>query len=205
MLEVKGLKKQFGQQTILNGINIDALPGSITVIKGENGSGKTTLLKCLSGLLSFEEGKLYLNGQILKPSESDWREIVGFAPNSEGSFFPQLSLWQNIQFFSKLFKKSTEIEALIELLELKPWLQKSYQTCSSGIKKRMAVIRALSHQPQVLLLDEPLSHLDENFKGKIEKAIEDWTRNEKIITLITTNEKTSIGDKTLVMDGWQCA
>lgn len=205
MLEVKGLKKQFGQQTILNGINIDALPGSITVIKGENGSGKTTLLKCLSGLLSFEEGKLYLNGQILKPSESDWREIVGFAPNSEGSFFPQLSLWQNIQFFSKLFKKSTEIEALIELLELKPWLQKSYQTCSSGIKKRMAVIRALSHQPQVLLLDEPLSHLDENFKGKIEKAIEDWTRNEKIITLITTNEKTSIGDQTLVMDGGQCA
>ena len=185
MLIVRGLEKFFGGRSLFKPIDFTAQPSQLYLIKGPNGSGKTTLLKCLSGHLQFEKGQIEFLGNKSAPLH----RISGLYLFQENSFFPQLSLRENIDFYKKYFSSQENLHPLIEELGLLPWWDKRFQECSSGIKRRLGILRSLLNQPKILLLDEPLSFMDETFSENLGKFLVQQTKEKNLITFISSNQE----------------
>ncbi|MCJ8277407.1 MAG: ATP-binding cassette domain-containing protein [Bdellovibrionales bacterium] len=189
MLRVQGVQKYFHSHPIFQPIDFLAEPGTVTLIKGPNGSGKTTLLKGLSGHLTFE------NGQVDFISSTDQKNkeltnLSSLALSQENGFFPQLTIQQNIIFFSNYFSSTDDISALTDRLQLQPWLQKKFQECSTGIKKRVVLLRSLLPRPKILLIDEPFSNMDKVFCKDLALFINSITMERQTVTIITSHQKT---------------
>lgn len=156
MIKLKGITKYYGSQRILTGINLEVNRGEILGIVGPNGSGKSTLLKIVLGLVYHTEG-------LLSSPACVARFRIGAMLDKPG-FFPGFSLEKNLVLFSggKMSpgKKVDTVEEIIERLGLKPYLNKKFSSCSTGIQKRCELAAALMQQPELLVMDEPISGLD---------------------------------------------
>ncbi|MBL4909415.1 MAG: molybdenum ABC transporter ATP-binding protein [Alteromonadaceae bacterium] len=144
----------------------------ITGIFGPSGSGKTTLLRAIAGLEQHLQGEINFNGKTLLNTnnkifiKAEQRNIGLVFQNSR--LFPHLSVYENLIYAQKRSKKSTlNIDKIIVLTELKNLIHKQSQQLSSGEQQRVALARAILAEPQLLLLDEPLSALDQRNKGKM--------------------------------------
>lgn len=185
MLVVRGLEKFFNQKPLFHPIDFTAQEGFIYLVKGPNGSGKTTLLKCLSGHLNFEKGEIQLQGH----QNETLKKISGLYLTQENSFFPQLSLKENIHFYTQYFSYSKDLTPLIEGLHLSQWWNKKFQECSSGIKRRLGILRSLLNQPKILLLDEPLSFMDDDFSKSLSQFLTQQTQSQKMLTFISSHSE----------------
>lgn len=177
MLEVKNLKKSFGDRVILDDVNLTVKDDEILCIVGPSGAGKTTLLRCITGLDSPDSGTFLMDGKPFDPQgtgASDWVIGVVF---QDFNLFPNLSVMENITLApTMVLKKSKEdaIKDAQELLEelglstkgdLYPW------QLSGGQKQRVAIARALAMKPKILCYDEPTSALDPNLRQEVANII----------------------------------
>jgi ABC-2 type transport system ATP-binding protein len=151
MIKLEGITKYYGSQRILTGINLELKRGEILGVVGPNGSGKSTLLKIVLGLVYHTEG--FLRFQV-----GAERAKIGALPDKPG-FFPGFSLQKNLKLFSGEVK-STVFDDTITRLGLGSWLHKKFSSCSTGIQKRCELAAALMHEPDLLVMDEPISGLD---------------------------------------------
>lgn len=204
MLELKNIKKSYDGVTVLKNIDLTISDGEIVSILGPSGCGKTTLLNLILGLTDADSGKIIFDGQDITkvPMEKRGFNIVF----QDYALFPNLNVMQNITYGLKNtpnISTQEEVNELIELLGLKPHLNKKIDQLSGGQKQRVALARTMVMKPKILLLDEPLSALDGVIKESIKEKIKQIVRDYHLTTIIVTHdpeEALTLSDKVLIVN-----
>lgn len=204
MLEISGIKKSFDGTTVLNDISLKIEDSEIVSILGSSGGGKTTLLNIILGLLQPDSGSVVFNGNDITntPMERRGFNIVF----QDYALFPNLTAYKNIVYGLRNYpdrSSKEEIEALIDLLDLREHLNKKIDQLSGGQKQRVALARTMVMKPKILLLDEPLSALDGVIKESIKEKIVTIAKEFHLTTIIVTHdpeEALTISDKVLILN-----
>lgn len=177
----------FGRTLALDEIDIEIGPG-ITGVFGPNGSGKSTLLKAIAGLLKPTTGRIAVDGSSGSHDES-LRRRIGYAGHGSG-LYGRLTLHENLELFASLYGSDpARAPQLIAGLELEEFAARPVADLSAGSKRRAAVARALVHDPDVLLLDEPYANVDDEASEAISRAIAEWKREGKTALVATHGAK----------------
>ena len=165
MLRVDRLFKKFGSRVIVDRVSFD-VDSEIRVIVGLNGSGKSTLLKIMAGIWPQDGGSIFVDDREITRLSPEDRQ-VGYVPQHP-ALFRTMTVRENIRYCLRNGRGSEEMVAkLIEMLELGEVLHQKADTLSGGFQSRVSMARALASNPQVMLLDEPLSDLDVAIKEKL--------------------------------------
>jgi nitrate/nitrite transport system ATP-binding protein len=189
-LELKNVSKRFGSSEVLRDINLSIEKGEFVAIVGYSGAGKTTFISLIAGLLTVDSGSITLNDlEITQPGPD--RGIVF----QNYSLLPWLTVYENIYLaVEQVFpnwaaaKKQQHTEKFIAMVNLTPAREKRPIELSGGMRQRVSVARALAMDPQVLLLDEPLSALDALTRATLQDEISRiWQENQKTVVLITND------------------
>jgi ABC-2 type transport system ATP-binding protein len=178
----------------LNNVRLEVTPYRIHTLLGPNGAGKTTLLRIISGLIEPQSGTVMVCGFDMRSQEHHARSCIGLVLGEERSFYYRLSGAQNLEFFGGLRdlqrrELRKRITSLLGLVGLAKDAKLQYMRYSTGMKKRLALARALLHDPQVLLLDEPNSGIDPASALTIREILTEQRRQGKTI-LLTTHDMT---------------
>lgn len=157
-IEIKNLHKYYGTKRGLECASLFVKQGEIYGFIGPNGAGKTTLIRILMGLLEKDSGTATIFGKAVQLGDGSNHTQIGYMP-SEAAFFPEFKVSELIQFFSSIKKPQSDyVEKLIHVLDID--VDKKYTALSFGNKKKIAILVALMHQPDLLILDEPTTGLD---------------------------------------------
>lgn len=162
MITVTNIHKQFGSQSVLTGMNFSIKKGSIVGLLGPNGSGKTTMIRLLNGVIRPEQGTIDINGFNPMTDGNVIRQMSGIVTEGAG-LYHEMSGEDNLIFFSEIYEVKKVRERVAELLkefDLFDHRHKKVGTYSTGMKKRLALAKALLHRPKLLFLDEPTNGLD---------------------------------------------
>jgi heme exporter protein A len=162
MIEVRGLTKAFGSKYALRGVNLRVMPGESVVLFGPNGAGKTTLIRILCSLSRPSSGTVRIGGLDLAKHADGIRRYLGVVSHAP-LLYDSLTAEENLRFFGGLYgmmKPEQRIAELLERVGLYPRRNDLVRTFSRGMVQRLAIARALLHDPEVLLLDEPDTGLD---------------------------------------------
>ncbi len=175
-------------------ISLNVRGGEIFTLLGPNGAGKTTLLRIISGLIIPQSRTVRVCGFDMHTHQYQARACIGLVLGEERSFYYRLSGAQNLEFFGGLYSiprhaLKTRIQTLLALVGLDKDARLQYMRYSTGMKKRLALARALLHDPKVLLLDEPNSGIDPASARTIREILADQKRQGKTI-LLTTHDMT---------------
>ena len=210
MIKVRNLQKSFGDNHVLNGIDVDIRKGECVCVIGPSGSGKSTFLRCLNLLEKPEEGEIYINGQdIMDPklNVDKYRENLGIV-FQHFNLFPNMTVKQNITLAPVRLKKWTKEEADTKAIELlrKVGLERKADTypnkLSGGQKQRVAIARALAMNPEVMLFDEPTSALDPEMVGEVLDVMKSLVK-EGMTMVVVTHEMgfaKNVSDRVIFMD-----
>jgi len=201
MIEVKDIKKSFGESQILKGISTTFETGKTNLIIGRSGSGKTVLLKTLLGIHTPDEGHISFDGRIyseLSPDEKrELRTEIGMV--FQGSaLFDSMTVEENVGFPLKMFsnKKRNEIKErvnqVLERVNLVDANKKFPSEISGGMQKRVAIARAIVNNPKYLFCDEPNSGLDPETSILIDVLIQEITKEYEMTTVINTHDMNSV-------------
>ena len=161
IIETRGLTKRYGDQVSVSNLDLHVQMGRIYGLLGRNGAGKTTTMKMLLGLTAPTSGTVSLFGQPLKGNETRILPRIGSLIESPG-FYPNLTGTENLQIFARLrgLKSPNYIKSALELVNLPYRDKKRYAQYSLGMKQRLAIALAVMHDPELLILDEPINGLD---------------------------------------------
>ena len=164
MIEVKELKKNFGKVIALDGASFSAKDGKITALLGPNGAGKSTCLRILSTIIKPSSGEATVSGFDVLKDSFEVRKQIGVLPHNSG-IYSRLNATENIEYYGQLHGIQAEelkekTESLLEQLQMKDFCLRPAEGYSQGQKIKVALARALIHDPLNILLDEPSSGLD---------------------------------------------
>lgn len=161
IIETKGLTKRYGDQVSVSNLDLHVQKGRIYGLLGRNGAGKTTTMKMLLGLTAPTSGSVSIFGRPLKGNEKRVLPRIGSLIESPG-FYPNLTGTENLQIFARLrgLKSPNYIKGALELVNLPYRDRKRYAQYSLGMKQRLAIALAVMHDPELLILDEPINGLD---------------------------------------------
>ncbi|EMX9179542.1 iron ABC transporter ATP-binding protein FetA [Citrobacter sedlakii] len=195
LLQLKNVGYQAGETTILRGIRFTLLPGEFKLITGSSGCGKSTLLKIIASLLSPSEGEILFAGQdIATLSPETYRQQVSYCTQTPTLFGN--TVYDNLIFPWEIRNKRPERQQLVDDLARfdlsETLLEKNISALSGGEKQRISLIRNLQFLPQVLLLDEITSALDEKNKRNVNEMIHRYARDKQIGVLWVTHDKDEI-------------
>lgn len=190
----------------LKGISIAVAQGEVLGLLGPNGSGKSTTLKLISTVLLPDAGQVFVQGFDTRSCGQEVRKCVGFALASERSFFPRLTVRQNLEFFAALEDvPRREIAArtmsVLGSVDLSGTADKQVMKLSSGMHQRLGIARALIKQPSVLLLDEPTRSLDATGCRELWRMVREMSANGISIALATHNfeEAAAVCDRVVLL------
>ncbi len=196
IVDIAALRKSFGANEVLKGIDLQVAPGEVIAIIGKSGSGKSTLLRCINGLETFESGALTVDGQpLLHDNPAAMRALrqrVGMIFQSF-NLFPHLSVGRNVMLAPTLVKKkgSEQAQAQARQLLARVGLAEKFDAMpdqlSGGQQQRVAIARALAMEPGVLLCDEITSALDPELVGEVLRVVEGLA-DEGMTLLMVTHE-----------------
>ena len=199
-IRIRNLTKRFGPLVALDDISIDIAPGSFFVIVGPSGCGKTTLLRILGGLETGTSGSV----EITDPAPGRPQYSVVFQGDS---IFPWMTVWDNAAYGLKMRRApKAEIAATVghylDKTGLTRFARHYPHQLSGGMRQRVSIARAFANDPEVLLMDEPFSALDEQNRTILhEELLRIWEEDKKTVVFIThsVDEAATLGDKIMVM------
>ncbi|MET0258869.1 MAG: amino acid ABC transporter ATP-binding protein [Methylobacterium sp.] len=194
ILRITGVRKSFGANEVLRGIDLDVKRGEVVAIIGKSGSGKSTLLRCVNGLETFDQGSIMVDGRHLDHDNSrsmrDLRQGVGMIFQSF-NLFPHLSAGRNVMLAPMLVKrrKRGENETRARQLLVRVGLEEKFDAMpdklSGGQQQRVAIARALAMDPAIMLCDEITSALDPELVGEVLRVVEDLARDGMTLLMVT--------------------
>ena len=210
MVEIKQLRKSFGANEVLKGIDLQVAPGEVIAIIGKSGSGKSTLLRCINGLEQFQSGSLAVDGKPLLHNNPTamraLRQRVGMIFQSF-NLFPHLTVGKNVMLAPKLVKQTSAADGaaqahkLLERVGLAEKFDAWPDQLSGGQQQRVAIARALAMEPAVLLCDEITSALDPELVGEVLRVVESLA-DEGMTLLMVTHEMSfarKVADRVIFM------
>ena len=213
LIEARGLRKSFGGNEVLKGIDVQISRGEVVVVIGPSGSGKSTFLRCLNRLEEPSGGQIIFEGSDICAKGADinlLRQKMGMV-FQQFNLFNHLTVLENIVIGPKLVKKCSQEEAeqeAMKLLERIGLADKAHEypsRLSGGQKQRIAIVRALAMNPDVMLFDEPTSALDPEMVGEVLGVMKDLA-GEGITMVVVTHEMgfaQKVGTRVLFMDEGQ--
>lgn len=188
MISLHGLTVIYGRTLALDDISIDIRPG-VTGLFGPNGAGKSTLLRVLAGLIRPTRGTVELNGAPIDLRSEEQRSRIGYAGHEPG-LYPDLTVAENLELFRRLYGAPlSRMDEVIESVGLEERRAVRVRDLSAGLKRRAAVARALVHEPEVLLLDEPYANLDDESSDKLSATIQRWSDGSRYALIATHGAK----------------
>ncbi len=197
MLTVRGLHHWFGDNHVLDAIDLDVGEGEILAVMGSSGGGKTTLLKCISGLLKPTEGEITVDGIDVKKDPEEARSRMGLV-FQYAALFDYLDVKQNILFGvqrrRKLSRKDADalVQERLADVGLSGTERMMPSELSGGMRKRVGLARALALEPKLLLYDEPTSGLDPVTAYSIDELIVETCRKRKVTSIVVSHDVTSV-------------
>ena len=174
MIRGQGLEKRYGRKRVLAGVDVSVPTGGFAVVTGPNGSGKTTLLRILAGLAAPTRGELVV--------EVD-RSRLGYLAH-EPLVYRELTAVENLDLFGRLYRvpeRRERIGMLLERFSLWDARNERVSTYSRGMTQRLALCRALLHEPELLVLDEPYSALDEDGSALLDRELETLAGRQTLV------------------------
>ncbi|MBE6040561.1 MAG: amino acid ABC transporter ATP-binding protein [Clostridiales bacterium] len=209
MIEIKGLRKSFGDLEVLKGIDQNVEEGEVLCIVGPSGSGKSTMLRCINRLEEPTGGEIYIDGELITDKNVDsMRTKMGMVFQSF-NLFPHKSVKENLTIgpvnVKKADKKASDEKAM-ELLSRVGLADKADEyprNLSGGQQQRVAIARALAMDPEVILFDEPTSALDPEMVGEVLDVMKDLARAGMTMVVVTHEMgfAKEVADKVIFMDG----
>ncbi len=193
----KNVERRFGEKAVLRGASLNVAKGDIQVILGGSGSGKSVLLKCLLGLIGINGGDIQVNGQsVVGLNEHDHMALMGQFGMlfQNGALFDSLSVWENVAFRllqDNMARADAEKIALQKLSMVGLASRTAHQKpseLSGGMRKRVALARAICHNPQIILYDEPTTGLDPITADVINDLIIKLQRELKCTSIVITHD-----------------
>ncbi len=176
MIEIKEIYKKFGKVEVLKGINLEINKGGIFAILGPNGSGKTTLIKSILGMVIPDKGSIDIDGQAIIGQWEHRNEINYMSQIAD--FPPNLKVAELIEMIRNLRTKKAEVDALVDLFGLAPFMDKKLGHLSGGTRQKVNIVLTFMFESKIIILDEPttgldplsLIHLKQIIKAKKEKG-----------------------------------
>lgn len=199
-IAIEGLKKTFGRQTVLDGVNLEIPRGKITVIIGRSGEGKSVLLKTMIGLVKPDDGLVRIDGKDLfslsTTQQNDMRKKMGMLFQN-AALFDSMNVEDNVAFPLREHTGMSEDEILdrvnkmLAQVGLKDVNPKMPADLSGGMRKRVGLARALMMEPQIILYDEPTTGLDPILTDSIDTLIQETQSAMKLTTVVVSHDITS--------------
>lgn len=193
MIEVKNLTRKFGDFTAVDNLTFNVEDGEIFGFLGPNGAGKTTTIRMIIGLISKTEGEVKIFGQKIGDNFSslEIRKNIGFVPDNVG-LYEELSAYDNLDFYGKLYECSEQerkknIKRLLDMVGLWDKRDQPVGSYSKGMKQKVAICRALVHDPKLIFMDEPTTNLDPEASKTVRDFILQLKKERKTIFLNTHN------------------
>ena len=205
-LHLRGIEKAFGRHSVLRGLSLDIPDGEFLTLLGPSGCGKTTLLRIIAGFEKADRGTVFLGGQDLSLLPPHKRPINTVFQSY--ALFPHLSVYDNVA-FGLASRKVPEndirrrVGAMLESARISDLSERKPQSLSGGQRQRVALARALVNEPDILLLDEPLSALDANLRKELQAELKSLQRHSSITFVLVTHdqdEAIAVSDRILVMN-----
>ncbi|MEM7616418.1 MAG: ABC transporter ATP-binding protein, partial [Pseudomonadota bacterium] len=206
-IELTGIQKQWGAVWGVRDVNLDIADEELVVFLGPSGCGKTTTMRMIAGLEEPSEGEIRMDGEVMNEVDARDRDVAmvfqGYA------LYPNMSIYENIRFPLRMRQvPKAEQDRLVreaaEMVELGDYLDRKPGALSGGQRQRAALARAIVRQPQVFLMDEPLSNLDAKLRQAMRVQIKHLQRQLKITTVYVTHdqiEAMTLADRIVVMEG----
>ena len=207
VLQLKQINKYFGQSHVIKDVNIDFEKGHFVTFLGPSGCGKTTLLRMVAGFYEPDDGEILLNGKRIE-------RIPPYSRNTamvfqEYALFPHMNVFDNVSYGLRVKNRPKEeierrVKEALDLMQLKGMEDRFPNQMSGGQQQRVAVARALVMNPEVLLLDEPLSNLDAKLRESVRVELRDIQKKMGLSTIYVTHDQSealSMSDMIVVLKG----
>jgi ABC-2 type transport system ATP-binding protein len=191
MIETRGLTRRFGHFVAVDHVDLTVAKGEVFGVLGPNGAGKTTTVRMLATLIGISEGEAYVAGLRVGERDSEIRARIGILTESPG-LYERLSVEANLRFFARMHSLSPaaetrQVDKYLSLLSLDDKRKVPAATLSKGMKQKLALARAMLHEPELLFLDEPTSALDPEASRLVREFIQELRAQGRTIILCTHN------------------
>ena len=199
-----GLRRRYGPIEALDGVDLTLRRGEFLTLLGPNGAGKTTLLKALASLLRLSSGTLRLFGLDPRIDPEAVRSRTGFIGHT-GLVYPGLSATENLKFYARLYdvaQPADRVRSLLAEVGLSPRADDPVRTFSRGMVQRLAIARALVNDPDLVLLDEPYTGLDQHAARMLRRQLDIVHGSGRTVLMVTHNlrEGLELGTRVAIMD-----
>jgi heme exporter protein A len=187
MIQTKGLIKTIGDKMILRGINLSIKKGESVAILGPNGAGKSTILKIIAGLIKATDGEIKIDGMDFKKDSYEMKQKIGFLAHNS-FLYDHLTPLENLKFFGKLYgvkDVETKAKQLVDEVGLGFFIHDPIRSFSRGMLQRIAIARAIIHDPEILLFDEPHTGLDQQAIKILNQVILKMKANGSTVIMVT--------------------
>ena len=206
MIAAAGLTRRFGSRVVVDNVSFEVAPSEIVALLGPNGAGKTTTMRMLAGLIAPSAGKVFIkNTEFERTTAGFLRRLIGFLTETPG-LWDRLTVRENLAVYARLYSvrdPDRAIDRVLDLFELRAASSVRAAELSKGMRQKVALSRALLHEPSVLLLDEPTSGLDPEIRRSVRNLLDERRAAGCAILVSTHNldEAERIADRVAVLHG----
>ncbi|MFQ6106317.1 MAG: heme ABC exporter ATP-binding protein CcmA [Thermoplasmata archaeon] len=200
-IEAENLTKKFGSITAIRSLSLKVLRGQVSTLFGPNGAGKTTLIRILSTLSRPTSGSIHVDGMDASNNGREVRRRIGVVLH-EPLLYDDLTAAENLRFYSRMYgARVTRVDELLDTFGLRHRRNDRVATLSSGMVKRLSIARAMVHNPEILIFDEPFSSLDTDSIRKVISLIDALRGEGKTVLLAThhLSEGYEVGERLIAM------
>ena len=189
MIEIKNVTKKYGSNVALKDVSFTVNDGEIFAFIGHNGAGKTTLIKAIVGIHKFDEGDILINGKSIKDKPVECKKEMAFVPDNP-ELYEQMKAIDFVNFVCDIYEvpqdiREKNIKKYAEMFEIEDKLNDTIESFSHGMKQKVALISALTHDPKILIMDEPFVGLDPKAVFDVKEVMNEMIKEGKTIFFST--------------------